>query len=73
MSCQLPDSFCFCLFLFRLQRLGPEEQPGHDSAETGNQQEQPHLRQCLVRPPADAGPRLRAGFTLTPVMWMPKM
>ena len=59
---RVPDS------LVRLQQLGPEQQPGNDAAHARKHQKEPQAVVSAWPPTNSAGPRLRAGFTLTPVM-----
>ena len=54
------------------QQFQAEKQPCDNAGDTGNEEEEPELAQGFAAD-EEAGPRLRAGFTLTPVMRIPKM
>ena len=75
---QLPVFVCYASVAFlravayRLRSLALKSSPAtlrRDSESAGTATPAP----APVPPTSRAGPRLRAGFTLTPVMWMPKI
>ena len=64
----------YCSHISASRRLQPEQQSRQRRCRRDwEPAERARPGRSALPPTSRAGPRLRAGFTLTPVMWMPKM